>query len=52
MTKNSQEDQVKMFVERLFSSKPEEFFLNGIKKLPGKWQEVIWNNGEYIIDWY
>ena len=28
-----------------------EFYLRVFGKLPDKWQEVIQNNGEYIIDW-
>ena len=27
-----------------------EFYAKGIKELPDKWQQVIENNGEYIID--
>ena len=49
--KFSQEEQVKTFVENFLSSKPAEFYLRGINKLPDKWQqEMIQNNGEYIID--
>ena len=51
MTKKcSQKDQIKTFVENFFSSKAAEFYLRGTNKLPDKWQEVIQNNGEYIID--
>ena len=40
-----------MFVVNFMNSKPAEIYSSGINKLPGKWQEVIQNNGEYIIDW-
>ena len=46
----SLEDRVQRFVENLLSSKATEFYLKGINKLPDKWQEVIKNDGEYIID--
>ena len=49
-TNTSQEDQMKMFVENLLSSKASEFYLRGRNKLTDKWQEVIQNNGEYTID--
>ena len=35
--KFSQEDQVEMFVENFLSSKPAEFYLRDINKLPEKW---------------
>ena len=47
----SHEDQVKIFVENFFSSKPVKFYLRGLHKLLGKWQELIQNNSEYTIDW-
>jgi len=31
-------------------SKPVEFYAKGIKDFPDKWQQVIENDGEYIID--
>ena len=45
------EDQMKMFVENLLSSKAAEFYLRGINKPPDKWPELIHNNGKYTIDW-
>ena len=39
--KFSLEDQVKMFAENFLSSKPAEFYLRGINKLPDKRQELI-----------
>jgi hypothetical protein len=33
-----------------FKSQPSEFFDNGIRALRGRWQEVIDNDGEYLLD--
>jgi len=49
-TNFSNEDQVREFVKNFSMSKPEEFYAKGIKDLPDKWQQVIENDGEYIID--
>ena len=49
-TNLSNEDQVREFVENFFTSKPLEFYAKGIEELPDKWQQVIANDGEYIID--
>ena len=49
-TNFSNEDQVREFVENFFTSKPAEFYAKGIEELPDKWQQVIANDGEYIID--
>lgn len=35
---------------QFFASKPEKFYTDGIMKLREKWQKVIDNNGQYIID--
>ena len=45
-----QKDQVKMFMENFFSSKPSGFYLRGINKLPDQVQEVIQNNDKYDIN--
>ena len=47
----SQQDQMKTFVENFLKSKPDEFYLRETNEQLDKWQEVIQNNGEYIIDW-
>ena len=49
-TNFSNEDQVRVFDANLFTSKPAEFYAKGIEELPDKWQQVIANDGEYIID--
>ena len=43
---------MKTFGENLLSSKPVEFYLRRINKLPDEWLEVIQNNDEYTIHWY
>ena len=50
-TKFSNEDQVQEFVKNFFTSKPEEFYTKGIEELPDKWQQVIANDGKYMIDY-
>ena len=49
-TNFSNEDLVREYVENIFTSKPAEFYAKGIEELPDKWQQVIANDGEYIID--
>lgn len=43
------EEDVKQALVQFFASKDETFFKNGIYKLPSRWQQVINNNGDYII---
>ena len=40
---------IKQALVNFFTSKDEIFFKNGIYKLLARWQEVINNNGNYII---
>ena len=47
--KCSWEDQVKIFEKNLLNSKPADFYLRGINRLPDKWQEVIENNGDILF---
>lgn len=42
--------EVEAALWEFFSSKPEEFYLRGIELLPERWQTIIGNNGEYIVD--
>lgn len=37
-------------VSEFFESKPQKFYYDGIMKLPEKWQKVIDNNGQYVLD--
>ena len=41
-------DEVEKEVSSFFTSKPESFYTNGIKKLPVRWQQVV-DEGKYII---
>ena len=43
------EEDIKQALVNFFASKDETFFKNGIYKLLAHWQEVINNNGNYII---
>jgi len=43
------EDLIKQHLEFL-AEKDGKFYECGIMKLPGKWQKVIEQNGQYIID--
>ena len=47
--KFKKEKDIKQALVNFFASKDETFFKNGIYKLPARWQEVINNNGNYII---
>ena len=49
-TNFSTEDQVQEFFKNFFMLKLAEFYANGIKEIPDKWQQVIANDVEYIID--
>ncbi|XP_043262919.1 histone-lysine N-methyltransferase SETMAR-like [Colletes gigas] len=44
------EEQVRQAVENFFQLKPTTFYKEGIDKLPGRWEKVIDNSGEYIIN--
>ena len=46
----SNEGLIKEHLERFFAEKNADFYLRGIMKLPQRWQKVIDQNGEYIID--
>uniref|UniRef100_A0A914IB43 Histone-lysine N-methyltransferase SETMAR n=1 Tax=Globodera rostochiensis TaxID=31243 RepID=A0A914IB43_GLORO len=38
------------WLDEFFASKPPAFYKRGIEKLPGRWEEIVNNAGEYIID--
>ena len=44
-----EEWELKKFLQDFFSSKSQEFYANGILSLPKRWQQVLDNNGAYII---
>lgn len=37
-------------IQELFTPKSAEFYLNGIEKLPDKWQQINTSIGGYIIE--
>ncbi|KAG5309403.1 SETMR methyltransferase, partial [Acromyrmex insinuator] len=37
-------------LKKFFADKPQKFYTDRIMKLPEKWQKVIDNNGQYILD--
>ncbi|XP_004208958.2 histone-lysine N-methyltransferase SETMAR-like [Hydra vulgaris] len=37
-------------ISRYFNDKPIHFFRSGIESLPARWQKVVENEGDYIID--
>ena len=41
-------EDIKKWVDSWIASKDEEFFRNGIRKLPEKWRNVIASNGQYF----
>ena len=41
-------EEVRKWVDDWIAHKDEDFFNRGIHKLPGRWREVIANDGEYI----
>jgi histone-lysine N-methyltransferase SETMAR len=43
------ESGLKHYIQTFFDSKSPDFYSSGIRKLPIKWQEVINNNGSYVI---
>lgn len=46
----SDENRSQEFGEIFFMSKSEEFYSKATQELPDTWQQVIENNGEYIIE--
>ena len=45
---NSLED-CKRHLEQFFAQKDKKFGEDGIRKLPEKWQKVVKQNGEYVV---
>ncbi len=42
--------ELRTWLDEFFESRPNAFYRRGIKKLVERWQEVVNNEGEYIID--
>lgn len=43
-------EHLKMFLDEFFARKPHNFYQRGIMQLPERWERVINQNGQYIID--
>ena len=39
----------KRYLEQFFAQKDKKFWKHGIMKLPEKWQKVVEQNGDYIV---
>jgi histone-lysine N-methyltransferase SETMAR len=44
------EKALRQHLSLFFDSKPKEFYANVIRSLPKRWQEVIDNDGAYIVE--
>jgi len=43
-------DLIKQYLDKFLAEKDGKFYERGIMKLPGRWQKIIEQNGQYIID--
>ena len=43
-------DTAEAHLDKFFNNKPQKFYTDGIIKLSEKWQKVIDNNGQYVLD--
>jgi histone-lysine N-methyltransferase SETMAR len=44
------DEELQNWLENWFASKDAAFYRRGIEKLPERWEEVVNNGGEYVID--
>ena len=51
-TEIENEEDAKSFLNNFIVSKPHDFWMKGIKTLPERWQKVIDNEGDYLLDNY
>jgi hypothetical protein len=42
--------ELQNWLDEIFTAKPADFFKRGIENLPKRWEAVVSNGGEYIID--
>ena len=42
-------EKCKKYLEQFFAQKDKKFWEDGIMKLPEKWQKVVEQNGEYVV---
>jgi len=43
-------DAAETHLGKFLNNKPQKFYTDGIMKLPEKWQKIIDNNGQYVLD--
>jgi hypothetical protein len=43
--------QLQNWLDEFFTAKPADFFKRGIGDLPERWEAVVNNGGEYVIDY-
>jgi hypothetical protein len=43
-----QREEIQTVLNNWVTNKPRTFFADGIRKLPGRWQKCILNNGDYF----
>ena len=48
--KFEKEDHLKKDIETFFASKSPDFYENGLNDLPRRWEAVVDNDGEYLVD--
>jgi hypothetical protein len=46
----SNDAELRKWLDKFVTAKPAEFFKRGIQNLPERWEAVVNNGGEYIID--
>ncbi|KMQ83809.1 transposase [Lasius niger] len=44
------EKAIKRYLEQFFAEKDRKFFERGIMKLPERWQKIVDENGQYIVE--
>jgi hypothetical protein len=42
--------ELQNWLDEFFTAKPADFFKRGIENLPDRWEAVVNNGGEHIID--
>jgi histone-lysine N-methyltransferase SETMAR len=43
-------DELKSDLTVFLESQPASFYKRGIERLPARWEKVVENNGDYIVD--
>lgn len=48
--KFQKEEDIKNHLDQFFNNKPQTFYEHGIMQLVERWEKVVLNNGQYIVD--